>query len=100
MRDRVVDEHGRLTAETITEAERIFLERPDLLAQFARETSTILRDAARRPSPARSARELLEESYRAEARALAAIAAARRTLKCENLPEEAPALTSPGERRR
>lgn len=37
--DPVVDEHGRLTPETITEAERIFVSRPDLLARFRRRGS-------------------------------------------------------------
>lgn len=80
--DSVVDEHGRLTAETKAELARILRERPDLLELYVDGLSTILRDAARRPSPARSARDVDEPQ------------------KCENLPEEAPALTSPGERRR
>lgn len=90
--DRVVDEHGRLTPETITEAERVFASRPDLLARFVDEVAALLRDSARRPAtPARTYREGLVFHNGPTDDA---------PITDENLPEEVPAFKRPGERTR
>jgi hypothetical protein len=92
MTDRVVDEHGRLTAETKAELSRIFGERPDLLEVYVDGLSTIFRDAARRPAtPARTHRGgIAFHNGPSDAD----------PQTDENLPEEVPALIRPGERTR
>lgn len=81
----VVDEHGRLTAETKRELARVFRERPELLERFVDGLAEILHDAVHRP-----------KVHRVDEPAPPHVA----PFTDEQLPEELPAVDRPGERRR